>query len=118
MPIIIAAVLIDESGENKQDTIIPIPAPVKNSTIDFSFFIFPVLFLYQLSSPSLNPPLSMYPERFQTDCLYLSVFVNQDNFFHFLSLKLFVELHEIIYQTPLVLIDFLYECSIFDFLYS
>ena len=29
-----AVVLIDESGENKQDTTIPVPAPVKNSTID------------------------------------------------------------------------------------
>ena len=34
MPIIITIVLIEESGENKQDTIIPIPAPVKNSMID------------------------------------------------------------------------------------
>ena len=32
-------VLIDESGENKQDTTIPVPAPVKKSTIDFSCFI-------------------------------------------------------------------------------
>ena len=34
IPTIMAVVLIDESGENKQDTIIPVPAPVKNSTID------------------------------------------------------------------------------------
>lgn len=34
-------VLIGESsGESKLDTIIPVPAPVKNSTIDFSFFYF------------------------------------------------------------------------------
>ena len=29
-----AVVLIDESGENKQDTTIAVPAPVKKSTID------------------------------------------------------------------------------------
>ena len=35
-------VLIGESsGESKLDTIVPVPAPVKNSTIYFSFFIFP-----------------------------------------------------------------------------
>ena len=35
-------VLADESGENKQDTIIPVPAPVKKSTTDFSCFIVPI----------------------------------------------------------------------------
>lgn len=34
IPTIMAVVLIDESGENKQDTTIPVPAPVKKSTID------------------------------------------------------------------------------------
>jgi hypothetical protein len=37
IPTIIAVVLIDESGENKQDTTIPVPAPVKKSTIDFLY---------------------------------------------------------------------------------
>lgn len=32
-----AVVLIDESGENKHDAIIPVPAPVKKSTIDFLY---------------------------------------------------------------------------------
>lgn len=32
-----AVVLIDESGENKQDTTIPVPAPVKKSIIDFLY---------------------------------------------------------------------------------
>ena len=41
-PTIIATVRRMESGESKQATIIPVPAPVKNSMIDFSFFIFPV----------------------------------------------------------------------------
>ena len=36
------AVLSDESGENKQDTIIPVPAPVKKSTTDFSRFMIPI----------------------------------------------------------------------------
>ena len=40
-PIIITTVQRMESGESKQDTIIPVPTPVKNSMIDFSFFIFP-----------------------------------------------------------------------------
>ena len=79
-----------ESGESKQATIIPVPAPVKNSMIDFSFLFFPILFLYLLSLPSLNPPLSTYQEKFQTDCLYLSAFANLDNFFHFPDLKQFV----------------------------
>ena len=33
------AVLIDESGEKKQATIPPEPAPMKKSMIDFSFFM-------------------------------------------------------------------------------
>ena len=37
IPTIIAVVLIDESGENKQDATIPVPAPVKKSTIDFLY---------------------------------------------------------------------------------
>ena len=45
---------------------------------------------YNLSLPSLNPPLSTYQENFQTDCLYLSAFANLDNFFHFPNLKQFV----------------------------
>ena len=40
------AVLTDESGEKKQATIPPEPAPMKKSMIDFSFFIFPnILYL-------------------------------------------------------------------------
>ena len=39
-------VLIDESGENKQDTIIPVPAPVKKSTIDFLYVCLIFDFLY------------------------------------------------------------------------
>ena len=43
-------VLTDESGENKQDTTSPVPAPVKKSTIDFSCFIIPInlSFIYRL----------------------------------------------------------------------
>ena len=37
IPTIMAVVLINESGEHKQDTIIPVPAPVKKSTIDFLY---------------------------------------------------------------------------------
>ena len=37
------AVLTDESGENKQDTIIPVPAPVKKSATDFSCFMIPYI---------------------------------------------------------------------------
>ena len=37
IPTIIAVVLIDESGENKHDATIPVPAPVKKSTIDFLY---------------------------------------------------------------------------------
>ena len=32
-------VLIDESGENKQDTAIPVPAPVKNLQLIFMFIM-------------------------------------------------------------------------------
>lgn len=53
-PIIITTVRRMESGESRQDTIIPVPAPVKKSMIDFSFLFFPILFLYLLSLPSLN----------------------------------------------------------------
>ena len=42
IPTIMTAVLSDESGENKQDTIIPVPAPVKKSTTDFSRFMIPI----------------------------------------------------------------------------
>ena len=37
IPTIMAVVLIDESGENKHDATIPVPAPVKKSTIDFLY---------------------------------------------------------------------------------
>lgn len=39
-------VLINESGENKQDTTLPVPAPVKNSTIDFLYECLIYDFLY------------------------------------------------------------------------
>lgn len=35
-------VLTGEAGENRQDTIIPVPAPEKKSTTDFSCLIFPI----------------------------------------------------------------------------
>ena len=35
--ITMTGVLIDESGENKHDATIPVPAPVKKSTIDFLY---------------------------------------------------------------------------------
>ena len=62
--------------------------------------------------------LIRYQEKCQIDCLCLQEFAIPDNFSHFPNLKPFVVSHEIICQTPLGLIDFLYECSIFDFLYS
>ena len=62
--------------------------------------------------------LIRYQEKCQIDCLCLQEFAIPDNFSHFPNLKQFVVSHEIICQTPLRLIDFLYECSIFDFLYS
>ena len=43
-------VLTDESGENKQDTIIPVPAPVKKSTTDFSCFIIPITLSLSIDS--------------------------------------------------------------------
>lgn len=71
MPIIksptkITTVLIAEFGENKRDIIAPVPA-------------------------FLNPPLTIYQERFQTDYSCLQALVSQDSFFHFPNLKQFVE---------------------------
>ena len=42
----IATVRIVESGENKQDATIPVPAPVKKSTIDFLYGCLIFDFLY------------------------------------------------------------------------
>ena len=47
----------------------------------------------------------------------LQGFANQDNFFRFPNLKQFVEQHEIICQTPLVLIDCLYSFNTRSFSY-
>ena len=42
IPTIMTVVLTGESGKNRQDTIIPVPAPEKKSTTDFSCLIFPI----------------------------------------------------------------------------
>ena len=41
-----ASLWSDESGENKQDTTIPVPAPIKKSTIDFLYGCLIFDFLY------------------------------------------------------------------------
>lgn len=57
-PIMIATVRRMEAGESRQDTIIPVPAPTKNSMIDFSFFIFPSLKLFVVSH-EITPQIAL-----------------------------------------------------------
>ena len=84
-----AAVLADESGENKQDTIIPVPAPVKNLRQIFRALWFPLLFPYLSIVPFLNPPFITYQEKRQIDRLYLQESAIQDNVSRFPNLKPF-----------------------------
>ena len=63
IPTIMTVVLTGESGENRQETIIPVPAPEKKSTTDFSCLFFPLLFLYLLIVSFWNPPLIKYQDK-------------------------------------------------------